>query len=141
MMTAYSPKDDSLIASLDDLKWSDLPSADFENARSGTATLDVNFSDDEFVAGIEFLKPQQNIVNDEGIGWSSKLIFYHLKDMFEAASVININIDDALIALHEKCELKVSMVFTSLEASGIFETSKLRREMMQRTADWVKEPI
>jgi hypothetical protein len=50
--------------------------------------------------------------------------------MLEAARIVDIKVDYAFFTLHKKGELKVSVHFTSLEASGIFETTKLRWQMM-----------
>ena len=98
-------------------------------------------SNDKSITGIEFLKPQQDIVDNKRIGRSGEFILHYLKDVFETASIVDINVNDAFFALQKERELKVSVTFTSLEASGIFKPTKLRWEMMQGATHFVEKAI
>jgi hypothetical protein len=44
--------------------------------------------------------------------------------VLKAAGVVNINISKAVISVHEKCKLQVSIMVLRLEAAGMSETNR-----------------
>ena len=59
-----------------------------------------------------------------------EMVLQHLKDVAQARSIVDVDIGDAVVALHKKCQLQVSEVIVGLETAGGFEVLELSRKVM-----------
>lgn len=58
--------------------------------------------------------------------------------MLQATSIVNVDISDTIIAIHEKRQLQISILVWCLETARTF---KSRRGVMQSIRSWIKESV
>ena len=87
------------------------------------------------------LVPQQNLVNIIRMRRvAGEMVSQNLKDVPEAARVINIDIGDELIALPEEGHLQVSKMIVGLETVSILEPFETWGEVVQPSVNLVEQP-
>ena len=72
------------------------------------------------------LVPHQNLMNVIRMCRASgEVVFQNLKDVPEASRVVNIDIGHALVALHEKSKLEISVFLGRLETPRVCVAGEL----------------
>ena len=85
--------------------------------------------DNKPVAGIDLLMKDENFMNTEWMsGASGDGVAHNLEQMLEPGSVVDVEISDTIMVIHEECELEISVAVFGLKAS---RRSIACRRMMQ----------
>lgn len=59
-----------------------------------------------------------------------EMVLQHLKDVAQAGGIVDVDVGDAVVALHKKCKLQVSEMIIGLETAGRFEILELSGKVM-----------